>query len=68
MLVSLLGLRTQLSFLVFLSPTPEMNSSWILCAYKTQLLTCKEMVWGLNVALMGPVLPVIKQTLLLSSY
>lgn len=50
------------------SPTPEMNSSWLLCAYKTQLLTCKETVWGLNVALMAPVLPVIKQTLLSSSY
>lgn len=51
-----------------ISAHPERNSSWLLCAYKTQLLTCKEMVWGLNLALMGPVLPAIKQTLLTSIY
>lgn len=55
-----LDLRTQLAFLDFLSPTPEMDGSWLLCAYETQLLTCKQTVSGLNLALMGPVTPAIK--------
>lgn len=63
-----LDLRTQLAFLDFLSPTPELDGSWLLCAYKTQLLTCKQTVSGLNLALMGPVMPAIKQSLLLSIY